>query len=797
MQSLFQDARYGIRQIRRYPSFAGVAILTLALGIGVGTALFSVIDAALLRPLPYPNPEELVTIDVEETRGAREPSVYAPSVADIRTWRETTSIVAHAGSGRVSGFTQLIVDAGVPERLVVASASEDFLETYGVAPVIGRTFQLDDTREGAPAVALLGHAFWQSRFGGDASAVGRTIRIQDEPVTIIGVLPAGFFNRTAVWQASQWAEAWLSRRGSGTPVIARLQPGVTPEQAARALDAVTPAATPGGSTPVRTRVLVTSMYEDETSGYRNTLRTLAWAVGLIVIIACVNVAGLLLARGASRQVEFAMRASLGAGRGRLIRQLLIESLMLGCAGAVVGVALAYVSLDSLVSVLPLSLPLNSPAAINPTVLALALAVTVVSALAFGLVPAVRLSRSTGVSALGGAGRGGGAPLSRRSGQWLIGVEVALAVILMTGSGLMIRSFSRLLAVDLGLETSNVLTLEVEPVEQNAAVYRQYYPALLEAITRLPDVEVAGGIDQLALGGGASYTSVKADTGSEIFGPRRTVLPGYFEVMGVRPLSGRLFNESDAAAGEAVIISHTGAAKHFNGAAVGRTLTATSGKTSRLLRIIGVVPDIKHGGPFDRRVQPQLYALPDPRLEETTFRAIAMVMRLRSDASLRSDRLKQIAESVGPRVLVGRVRPAGDVLGRQVATPRNRMVLLTLLGGFGLLLTLVGIASMTAYAVARRTREVGVRVAMGARPIDVVGTIVRDAAWPVALGLVAGLGGTYYATRVIATFLFETPRHDVVTLAGAALVLGTAACVAAWLPARRAATIDPIDALRAD
>ncbi len=794
MGTFVQDARYGLRQLRRHRSFAIVAILTLGLGIGVSTALLSVIDAALLRPLPYPSPEQLVTIDVEESRSTEKPSVYAPSVADIRAWRAVSSVVAHAGSGRVSGFLPLIVDAGGPERLVVASASEDFLETYGVAPSLGRSIQLDDTRQGAPAVALVGHAFWQTRFGGDPNVLCRTIRVQDKPVTIVGVLPAGFFNNTAIWQASQWADAWLPLRGSGTPVIARLRPGVTPEQASRTLEAATPPTSAEGSAPVQTRVLVTSMYEDETSGYGNTFRTLAWAVALIVIIACVNVAGLLLARGAARQVEFAMRASLGAARGRLIRQLLIESLMLGLAGGIVGIVLAYVSLDSLVAVLPLSLPLNSPAAINVTVLGLAMGLTVVSALLFGLVPAVRLSRSTGVGSLGGAGRGGGAGLSRRAGQWLIGVEVALALVLLTGSGLMMRSFAKLLAVDLGFETSDVLTLEVEPVEQNAAIYRQFYPALLGALMRLPEVEVAGGIDQLALDGGASYTSVKTDTGSDVFGPRRTVLPGYFEVMGVRPLTGRLFSGADLAAGEAVIINNSGAAKFFSGDAVGRTLTA-SGKTARLLRIVGVVPDIKHGGPFDRRVQSQLYTLPDPRPEETALRAIAMVMRLRGDNPIRPDRLKQVSESIGPRVLVGRVRPADDVLGRQVATPRNRMVLFGLLGGFGLLLTLVGIASMTAYAVARRTREVGVRVAMGARPIDVVGAILRDAVWPVALGLLAGLAGTYYATRVIASFLFETPPHDVATLASVALLLGVAACVAAWLPARRAAAIDPISALR--
>jgi predicted permease len=562
------------------------------------------------------------------------------------------------------------------------------------------------------------------------------------------------------------------------------------------MDAALPAATTSGSTPVRARTVLTSMYDEETSGYGTIVRTLAWAVALIVVIGCVNVAGLLLARGATRQVELALRTSLGAERGRLIRQLLIENLMLAGVGAIVGLGLAYLALDSLVGLIPLSLPDNSPAAINGTVLGLALALTAVSAILFGLVPALKLSRSARIqAALGGASRGGGTPLSRRAGQWLIGVEVALALILMSGSGLMVRSFAKLVAVDLGVDPSSVLTLEVEPVEQQAAVYTRFYPALLEALARLPDVETVGAIDQLAFGGGGSYGSLKADTGADLFGPQRVILSGYFQTMGVRPTSGRALDASDLATGEAAIINATGAAKYFNGAAVGHTVTA-GGKIPRLHRIVGVVPDIKHSGPFGR-VQPEMYVLPDPRPEETRFRPLAVVMRLRAGSTLTGERLKTIAEAIGPRVLVGRVRPAAEVFARHVERPRSRMALLVLLGSFGLLLTLVGIASMTAYAVARRRREVGVRMAMGARPIDVVRTIVRDAAWPVALGLVAGLVGTYYATVVIASFLFETPRQDVPTLASVALMLGLAACIAAWLPARRAASIDPITALRAE
>jgi predicted permease len=796
METMIQDAKYAVRQLIRQPSFSILAGLTLALGIGVSTALFSVIDAALLRPLPYPHPEELVTIAVEETDKSGKPSRYAPSMADIRIWRTLTTIVSHAGMGRVSGFVPLIVDTGTPERLIVAAASDDFLETYGITPILGRGIQAEETREGAPAVALLGHAYWQRAFGGDPSVLGRNVRVEDDPVTIVGVLPPGFYQETAIWQARQFSGAMLDRRGSGTPVIARLRPGVTLAQAKAAFDAVTPPASLVGPTPTPVRVVVESMYEDETSGFGATINTLSMAVGLILIIACVNVAGLMLARGATRHVELAIRAAIGAGRGRLVRQLLTESLLLALAAAVVGVLLAYASLDSLVALIPLSLPANSPVAIDVTALAFALGLAVVTAVLFGLVPALKLSRAPKmISAMLAVGGRSGAPLTKRAGQWLIGLEVALALVLMTGSGLILRSFAKLVSVDLGFDAANVLTLEVEPLDQAASLRRDYYASLAHALRELPEVVSAGAIDQLALGGGARFFGLTADTGASVDGPQRMVLPGYLEAMGVRAVAGRLFEDADRATGEAAVINAAASTQYFGGNAVGRTLRMGS-KSPRHLRIVGVVANLRHGGPLGR-VRPEVYMLPDPNDATTSSMRLAMVMRLREDASLSVDRLKQIAESVGPRVLVGQVRPVAAVLSQQVARPRHRMLLLTMLGVFGLLLTLVGIFSMTAYAVARRTREIGVRVAFGARPAQVVRAMIADAVWPVALGLVAGLAGAYYATRIITSFLFETAPHDPATLAAVVALLAAAGGAAAWLPARRAASIDPVAALRAD
>jgi putative ABC transport system permease protein len=797
LETIVQDVKYGARQLRRQPSFALVAILTLALGIGVSTALFSVIDAALLRPLPYTHPEELITISVNEVRPDGASARYAPSIDDIRIWRRLTAIITHAGMGRVAGFSQLIVDTGTPRRLVVADVTEDFLETYGVRPVLGRSIEERDTREGAPRVALLGHAFWQAAFAGDPNVLGRVLQIQNEPVTIVGVLPSGFFSHTAVWEAEQFSSAFLQGRASGTPAIARLRPGVTLAQAAAALEAVAPRSSIRGRDPAPVRVQIESMYDDETGPFHATIRTLSLAVGFILLIACVNVGGLTLARGATRDAELATRASIGAGRGRLVRQLLTESILVGVAGAVVGVLAAYATLDSLVALIPLYLPANSPVAINATVLAFAFGVAVVTALLFGLAPAIKLSRAPNmIGAMLAAGGRRGAPLSKRAGQGLIAVEVALALVLVAASGLLLRSFARLVSVDLGFDPAGVLTLEVEPLEQSAPLRRDYYASLAGVLRRLPEVASVGAIDQLALTGGGTYWGPTADTGVDFEGPQRTVLPGYFEAMGVGPLAGRLLEPPDRAAGEAAVVNATVSSRYFGGNALGHTLK-TSGKHPRLWRIVGVVPDIRHGGPQGRR-RPEMYVLPDPApSSESPLLTLAMVMRLHDGRSLTPDRLKQVAESLGPRVLVGKVRPASALVSQLVATPRHRMLLLTLLGAFGLALTLVGIFSMTAYAVARRTREIGVRIALGARSTQVVGAMIRDAVWPVTLGLAAGLAGTYYATRVIASFLFETRPHDPATLAAAVCVLGVTALLAAWLPARRAATIDPLIALRAE
>ncbi|MPY87200.1 MAG: FtsX-like permease family protein [Luteitalea sp.] len=789
METVLQDVRYGVRLLLKHRASSSIAILTLAVGIGVSTALFSVIDAALLRPLPYPNAEQLVDILVHATRDG-DSGHYAPSMAEIRAWRESGRVLAQVGAGRVTGFPR-IVDAGQPERLIVGEASEDFLEVYGVKPLLGRGIQLEDAREGAPLVALLGHGYWQSRFGGTPDVIGRIIRIAGAPATIVGVLPAGFYSETAVWQPERAAASRLNFRGSGTPVRGRLRPGITFAQAERELTAISMKLPPDPDQTQATsvRVELTSLYDEETGGSGRTITPLACAVSLILLIACVNVAGLLLARGAIREPELAVRASIGAGRARLVRQLLTESLVLSLAGGLVGLILAWTSLDALVTIIPMSLPTNSPAAINLPVLGFTAVVSVASAVVFGLMPALRISRVRMGAQLAVAGRRHGSPLSRGGGQLLIAAEVALAVVLLAGAGLMIRSFARLVEVDLGFDPDAVLTMEVEPIDPAPGVREQYYPALLSAFRTLPELAAAGAVDSLPMRDGLSVGFVT--TGGQTNLIMKQILPGYFEAIGLPVKLGRRPTESDRTGAEQVVLINEEAARLFfpGGPPVGKFLNMLG---ERPRRIIGVVGNVRHSGPL-WAPKPEVYLL----YGQTAPNPLSIVLRPRASATLSADRLLQMARAVGPQVLVGRIRSGSHDLADNVATPRHRTLLLSLLGGLGMLLTLVGIFSMTAYAVARRTQEIGIRMAFGAGPADVVRAMVRDAAWPALLGLAVGMAGAFYATRLIASFLFETTSHDPVTFAAVAVLMGVAALVAAWVPARRAARVDPVIALRAE
>ncbi len=798
METIWQDVRYAVRLLRQRPGFSAIAILTLALGIGASTAIFSVIDAALLHPLPYPHPEQLVSVGVRVPQPDGRILGLTPSLDDMRRWQSARDVLSTTAAMNRS-FYGIIAGGPEPERLEARNITEDYFPLYGVAPIMGRGFTLDDMKVGAPPVAILGYGYWQRRYGGSRDVLGKPIRCDDDVATIVGVLPKSFDADIPLFRPMQTPLDEASRRGTGrVSPLARLRDGVTIEQAAERLSArMPPVRMPDGSMrPVGVRV--SSMLDDATGQYQTTVYVLGGAVAFILLIACVNVAGLLLGRGAVRQSELAVRASLGAGRRRLVRQLLTESVVLAVAGAVCGVLMAWATLGALVANIPMSLSDNAPAHIDLTVLALTSALVIPTSLIFGLAPALRLSRMSLNAALGRGGRQLGTALSRRGGQLLIAAEVALAVVLVAGAGLMIRTFMRISAVDLGFDSRGLITMDVTPLEGDPQAQLTYLDALLRAVRAIPGAGPVGAIDNFPLGGRTSFTSVTAD-GRNVGIMSFQVLAGYFDAIGLPLRAGALPPADDTAAWQhAGVLSESAAKDIFpDGPAVGRQFTR--GGSPDPLTVVAVVADIRHGGPLARvREEHQVY-LPFQPAKSGVQRNLAVTLVLRPSGKVPdlSDRLRKAAQNIGPRVLVERIRTGSDWFGDRVVTPRRRTVLLGVLGGLGLLLTLVGVFGMTAYAVARRTQEIGVRMVFGALPGAVVRRILRESAMPIALGIAAGLGGAALATRLIASFLFQTDPIDLPTFAGVAVLLLIAGGLAAWLPARRAARIDPVRALRTE
>ncbi len=685
-------------------------------------------------------------------------------------------------------------------RIEVSQFTEAYLSMHGVTPLLGRDFTREDTEFDAPAVALLGHGYWQSRYAGRRDVIGETMRLDDGVATIVGVLPASFDAGIPLARPLRIRPDEVSLRGTGrVTVYARLRPGVTVEQASADLSArMASEPLPEGSTlPARCRV--SSRLESAVSRYRTTVSIIAGAVGLILLLACVNVAALLLARGAARQSEFALRASLGAGRPRLIRQLLTENFVLALAGGGAGVFLAWLSVDALVANIPLSLPPNTPVTLNGRVLAATVTLLVPTVLLFGLAPAMSLSRVRNEPALARGGRQPGPSLTRRGSQLLIATEVALAVVLVAAAGLMLRSFARLSAVDLGFDPDGLITMEVLPLERDPAVHESYYTALVQRVRTTPGVASVGLVDNFPLGDRTPLTILRG-SGEPGFASVFATLPDYFETIDVALRAGRLPTDADYATGfRATVINETAASALFpDGPAVGRQVSPAAGESPESWIVMGVIADLRHGGPLGRRSEnfPQVF-FPFKPTEFDLNQAMTVVLRPSGRAPDLGIRLREAAHSIGPRVLIERIRTANDWFADRVVTPRRRTVLLSLLGGLGLALALVGVFGITAYAVECRTSEIGVRMAFGARPGQVVATIVHDAAVPIVIGTLLGLSGAAFTTRVIESFLFETTPTDAATFAAVALTLVVVGCLAALVPAMHAARVDPVASLRAD
>jgi predicted permease len=802
---LRQDAGFALRQLRKTPGFTLAAILILALGIGATTAIFSGLYGVVLRPLPFPHPGRIVflwSFDQGEPRSV--------SPGNFREFQRSLHSLAHLAATRGGDFT--LVRREGPERVSGVRATAEYFAALGARPALGRVFSPGDDRPGREQIAVLSHRLWRGRFAADPGVVGSAIRLNGLFYTVIGVMPADFDLR------ADGPELWVplvltaaedtSFSNSYLRLVGRLRPGISLARAQGEVDAVARRlALEHPEDDARYRARLEGFLDGTVGGFRKRLVVLQGAVLCVLLIACVNVANLLLARGASRSREIAIRAALGAGRGRIVRQLLTESLVLGLGGVAAGLAFAAGMLQGLRNASPAGIPRLDQVRIDGPVLAFALALGLAATFVFGLVPALRLARPDlqGMLKEGGRSLGAGSPRDRmRSG--LLVVEVALALVLLVGAGLLIRSAVQLGRVELGFEPARVLTAQVavpQGGERNLPRSVQVFERVAAEVRRLPGVESAALVTILPLSRNHSSSTVNLDRpeprpGEELEGNVRVVTPDYFKTLGVPLLAGRDFDGRDRQGGRRVVVVNRSLARQAwpGRAAVGQRLWYYD---KVWLEVVGVVGDIRQGKLSDD-VRPELY-VPLEQAPPFTWSSddVSMALAVRAipgvdDPAALAPALREAVRAADPAVPLYAVATLEEIRATLFALTRLNTLLLLGLGVIGLLLAAVGIYGVIAYHVGQRTQEIGLRMALGATEGKVLSLIVGQAMRPVLAGLVLGVAGAAALTRVMTGILFGVSATDPATFAGVVLVLAAAALLASWAPARRASRVEPTRAL---
>ena len=803
---MLSDLRYALRMLAKSPAFTAVAILTLALAIGANSAIFSVVNAVLLRPLPYPHSEQLVRVFGKQPQLDLAPN----SPANFLEWREENQVFERIGAYVGKGFNLLGGDK--PERVIGARVSADVLPLLGVQPALGRVFTNDEDQEGRAQVVILSHDFWRSRFAGDPNTVGQTITLNDQPYMVVGVMPAGFAfpdTRAQVWVPMAFSAAERQTRDTNyIDVIARLKPGVSLEQARANMDAV---ARSQAERYPRTNsgigITVVSLQEHIVGDVRPMLIVLLGAVGFVLLIACANVANLLLARATARQREMAIRGALGASRSRVVRLLLTESVVLAVVGGAVGLLLAFWSLDLLVSLKPANLPRLAEIGLNRTVFLFTLAVSVVTGLLFGVVPALQVSKLDLNEGLKESSRGGSdSPRRHRMRALLVVSEVALSLVLLVGAGLMIRSFSRLLAVDPGFKADHVLTAFVSlPASKYPKREEQtaFFDRLLERLRNVPGVSAAGLVTDIPLYGGSSTGfdvegRPPAPPGQRAMTDYRLISADYFAAMGMKLAKGRAFTQHDnEAARGVVIINETLAARFFPGEdPIGKRLDM-SGEPKDLREIVGVVGDVRNYG-LDAEIKPEAYVpflQSAPEYLASVVSALTIVVRSAIEPTALTATLREQVQALDKDQPVSAIRTMEWYLADSMAQRRFNMMLLGAFAGLALVLAAVGIYGVIAYTVTQRTHEMGIRIALGAKAGDILRLVFTNAMATTLTGIVVGLGAAFALTRLLRSLLYQVSPTDPVIFAAIPLLLLSVAVIATYLPARRAMKVDPITALR--
>lgn len=805
MNTLWQDLRYAIRGMLSRRGFTAIAVITLALGIGGSTTIFTVVNAALLRGLPYQSPERLYHLF--ERTPQKEFAQREFSYPDYQDYQKNNVLEGLAG---YSGGGSIMTGRGEPQRIAAPAVTANFFSVLGVQPVIGRTFQPGDDKPGAPRVTVLTYGMWQRQFGGDQGIIGQSLTLNGDPYTVVGVLPASFqfALRTAdLWRPYQPTDAQLTRRFlHGTNLIGRLKPGVTLAQAEAELGAIASRIEQDNKdSHAGVALKMVPLQEQIVGQVKPILLVLLAAVGFVLLIACANVASLLLTRSLARQKEVAIRAALGASRARVIRQLLTESTLLALAGGAAGLLIAYWGLGALVAVLPDSqlnaLPFLKSLSIDSGILAFSFGLSLLTGIVFGLAPALQSTRLDLNEVLkeGGRNTAGGAGHRLRSA--LVMTEIALAVVLLVGAGLMMKSLLHLLQTNVGFNPEKVLTMTVSlPAAKYTEVNQQvnFFDQLTERVRTLPGVNGAGTVDRLPLQpGNTTRFIVDGDPipppGQETEANLRVVDESYFQTLGVPILAGRMFDSRDKAdAPGVVIIGKTTADKVFAGRdPVGRRIKYASVQSPGDL-IVGVVADVKIGG-LDDTTRPVLYY----PFRQSASTATNLVVRTNNDPAALTASVRSEISRLEPDVAVFNINPMEQLISSSPAVFLRRFpaLIIGIFAGVALLLASIGIYGVVSYSVSQQTHYIGVRMALGAQTSDIMKMVLKQglvlALLGVGIGVVAALG----LMRLLRSLLFQVQTNDLATFAIVTGSLIVVAMVACYVPARRATKVDPLVALR--
>jgi putative ABC transport system permease protein len=803
MQTLLQDLRYGARMLFKQPGFTLIAIVTLALGIGANAAIFSVVNAVLLRPLPYKEPERLMVI--RETKLPQFPE-FSVSPGNFLDWKAQNTVFERLVAMNNSSFN--LIGTGEPERLRGMFVSDGFFALFGATPQLGRDFLPEEDQPGRNFVVMLSNGLWQRRFGSDPTIVNQAITLNGQRYTVIGVMPASF--RYGGRELDLWtpiaftAQQAQNHGGHYLQTVGRLKPGVTVEQARTEMVSIAARlATQYPDANTGWGVKLGPMLEFAVRDIKPALLVLLGAVAFVLLIACANVANLLLARAAGRQKEIAIRTAIGAGRGRIVRQLLTESILLSLAGGAVGLALAYWGTKLLLTLAPPNLPRMSAVGLDGRAFGFTVAITLLTGVIFGLVPALQASKPNLNEVMKDAGRGsteGGRRQLIRS--TLVVLEVASALVLLVGAGLMIKSFWRLQHVDPGFNPNNALTAAINlprqkypEVDQQAAFYQQ----LIAKVSTLPGVQTVGASNVIPLGdndyvlGFVIEGRPPVPAGASQSTSYYAVSADYFKAMGIPLLKGRVFTEQDAKnATRVAVINETLAKKFFpNEDPLGKRIHVTNGPTT-FREIVGIVGDVKQYG-LDQETTLQTY---EPFTQQP-FTFMSLVVRTAGEPLSLSPAIRNEILQIDKEQPVSSFATLDQLVSTSIARQKFSMLLLGVFATVALILAAVGIYGVLSYAVTQRTHEIGIRMALGAGRRDVLRLVVGHGMMLTGVGVGAGLAAAFLLTRLMTTLLFGVSATDPLTFGLIAFVLVSIALLACWIPARRATKVDPLIALRCE